>query len=299
MNIDTIPYIGEALAFTVAIVWASAVILFKKSGETVDPIGLNFFKNSLAFVLFIPTIWLAGETIFYSAPVEDYWLLFLSGALGIGVADTLFFSCLNRLGASLTAIVDCFYSPCMIGLSFLFLGEQLTVVQLIGAILIISAIVTATRRKGVEHLSRKDVIIGVTYGFLAMFIMAVGVIIAKPFLDTQPFFWVTEVRLLGGVVILLPVLMFHSRRKDILRSLKAPKGRIYLWLGSFVGAYLSMILWLGGMKYAQVSTAAALNQTNNIFIFIFAAIFLKEKINLQKTIGIILAIIGAVLVTFG
>jgi drug/metabolite transporter (DMT)-like permease len=70
-------------------------------------------------------------------------------------------------------------------------------------------------------------------------------------------------------------------------------------IGSFLGSYLAMIVWLGGMKYTQVSTASALNQTTNIFIFIFAAIFLKEKITKQKTIGIVLAIVGAVMVTFG
>jgi drug/metabolite transporter (DMT)-like permease len=70
-------------------------------------------------------------------------------------------------------------------------------------------------------------------------------------------------------------------------------------IGSFLGSYIAMIIWLGGMKYTQVSTASALNQTTNIFIFIFAAIFLKEKITKQKTFGILSAMIGATMVTFG
>lgn len=257
------------------------------------------FKNSLAFILFIPTMVIAGEEIFYEASTKEYALLLLSGALGIGVADTLFFSALNRLGAGLTAIVDCFYSPSMIFLSFLFLNESLDYLQIIGVILIISAILTAAHKKASSHLNRRDVIIGFIYGGLAMFIMAVGIVLIKPILDTKPFFWVTEVRLLGGLLILLPVILFHPKRKVIWNSLKKTEGSFNLWTGSFVGAYLSMILWLVGMKYTQVSTASALNQTNTIVIFIFAAIFLKEKINLLKMIGIILAIIGALLVIFG
>ena len=60
-----------------------------------------------------------------------------------------------------------------------------------------------------------------------------------------------------------------------------------------------MMLWLAGMKYTLASTSAALNQTSNIFIFIFAAIFLKEKINLQRVIAILLGVSGVFLVSFG
>lgn len=299
MSILALPYLGETLSLTTAVVWALAVILFKKSGESVHPIGLNSFKNLLATFLFIPTIWIFGESLFYDAPRNDYILLILSGALGIGIADTLFFMCLNKLGAGLTAVIDCFYAPSMIVLSFIFLGESMSLIQIVGVVLIISAILTATSKKASGHLSRNDTLLGVLYGFLAMVIMAVGVIMIKPILNTQPFLWVTEWRLIGGVLVLIPIVLFHKRRKLIINSVLNPNSKRVLFGGAFIGAYLSMILWLGGMKYTQVSTAAALNQTNNIFIFLFAAIILKEKMNSMKVIGISLGVIGAVLVTFG
>ena len=57
-------YLGEILALAAAVVWAFAVIMFKKSGEAVHPIGLNFFKGALAATLLVPTIWIFGETLF-------------------------------------------------------------------------------------------------------------------------------------------------------------------------------------------------------------------------------------------
>jgi drug/metabolite transporter (DMT)-like permease len=74
---------------------------------------------------------------------------------------------------------------------------------------------------------------------------------------------------------------------------------MYLISSSFLGAYLAMILWLAGMKFTMASIAAALNQTSNIFIFIFAAIFLKEPITPRRTAGIVLGVAGAFMVTFG
>jgi drug/metabolite transporter (DMT)-like permease len=69
--------------------------------------------------------------------------------------------------------------------------------------------------------------------------------------------------------------------------------------GSVIGAYLAMVIWLGGMKYTQTSIAAALNQTSNIFVFILAAILLREPVTLIRVIAIILAFAGAFVVSFG
>ena len=119
------PYLGETFALLAALVWAFAVILFKKSGETVHPLALNLFKNALAAGLFLPTMAIFGETLARQAPASDYLLLLLSGALGIGIGDAMFFKSLNCIGAGLWSIVSCLYSPFIISLSMIWLGERL------------------------------------------------------------------------------------------------------------------------------------------------------------------------------
>jgi len=292
-------YLGEAMALTTAVIWAFAVILFKKSGEAVHPIGLNFFKGALATILLIPTAWLFGETLLRDVPAREYWLLLASGALGIGIADTFFFMSLNVLGAGRSAIVDCLYSPSIISLSIIFLGESLTVLQIIGTTIIVSAVLSILVEKHEAIADRRQLFLGVTWGVLAMITMAVGIVMIKPLLSDSPLLWATEVRLVGGLIILMLVWMVHPARRAIAASIMAPQRWVYTVSGSFMGAYLSMILWLGGMKYTQASTAAALNQTSNIFIFIFAALILKEKITSIRLAAIGLGVIGAVLVTFG
>jgi len=296
---DLEKHLGEILALATAVTWAFAVILFKKSGEHTHPLGLNLFKNLLAVVLLVPTIWVAGETLFYPAPAEHYLLLLLSGALGIGLADTLFFKSLNVLGAGLSAIVDCLYSPFIISLSMLWLGENLSLWQIVGSLMIVSAVLTAAKERNQRPAEKRMIGFGFLWGALAMATMAVGIVMAKPILDEAPLFWVTEVRLVGGVIVILLALRFHRRRKEIVQSLVGAGHRFYTISGSLMGGYVSMILWLAGMKYTQASTAAALNQTSNLFIFIFAAMFLKEPITRLRTLGIILGVSGAILVTFG
>jgi len=296
--IETLPHIGETLSLLTAVAWAFAVILFKKSGETVHPVALNLYKNILAMILVLPTIPLFGETLFRSIPTNEYLLLLASGALGIGVADTLFFKSLNLLGAGLVAIVDCLYSPFIIGLSLVWLGDSLTVWQVVGVIMIISAVMTATSKKGSGKITRRNLWLGILFGVLAMATMAVGIVMIKPLLNRSPLLWVTEVRMVGGVMVLAVVLALHRKRRAIIGTIITTKGWRYTLSGSFVGAYLSMILWLAGMKYTYTSIAAAVSQTSNIFIFILAAVFLHEPINRQRMAGIILGVAGVLLVTF-
>jgi drug/metabolite transporter (DMT)-like permease len=291
------PYLGQALAGATAIAWALAVILFKKSGETVHPIALNLFKNSLAAVLFLPTLWLFGETLFRRVPAGEYLLLMASGALGIGISDTLFFMALNRLGAGLIAIVDCLYSPFVISLSFIFLSECMTTGQFVGAAMILLGVLLAGVERPKAGLKRKDLLLGILFGALALAGTAVGIVMIKRLLERSPLLWVTEIRLMSSIAVLMVILLLHPARRPIARSLLIAQGRAYTLSGSFVGGYVSMVAWLGGMKYTQASIAAALNQMSNIFVFIFAALLLKERVNPQRVIAIALAVGGALLIT--
>jgi drug/metabolite transporter (DMT)-like permease len=49
------------------------------------------------------------------------------------------------------------------------------------------------------------------------------------------------------------------------------------------------------MKYTLVSLAAILNQLSTVFIFLLAAIFLKEPVTVSRILAILLATVGAIL----
>ena len=55
--------LGQTCALLAAITWASALVLFKLSGERVAPIGLNLFKNTVALILL-------GATLLVLLPID-------------------------------------------------------------------------------------------------------------------------------------------------------------------------------------------------------------------------------------
>jgi len=292
-------YLGEILSVVAAILWAFAVILFKKSGESVHPIALNLFKNIFAMALFIATILILDIQFIQDLSTTFYLYLFLSGVIGIGVGDTLFLKSLNLLGAGLTGIVYCLYAPFVIIFSVLLLNETLTILQVFGVFLIVLAILIATYKRGKSQIKRERILLGILLAIFANIAFATGIVIIKPLLGHTPILWATLVRLIGGIFSLFIILIFLPERRKIIKSLTIRSSFPYTISGSFIGTYLAMLVWLAGIKYTQVSIASTLNQTNTIFIFLFAAIILKEPIDWKRSTGVLLAILGVALVTLG
>jgi drug/metabolite transporter (DMT)-like permease len=58
--------------------------------------------------------------------------------------------------------------------------------------------------------------------------------------------------------------------------------------GSVLGAWLSMFLWVFGMKYTWTTTASVLNQTTNIWVILLAAVFLREPLHARHYLAVAL-----------
>lgn len=288
-------HLGEGLALSSALFWAAAVILFRITGRTVHPLGLNFFKSTLAGFLFLALMLIVGETVFLQVSWKKYGLLILSGFIGIGISDTLLFASLNRLGAGIAAVVNSSYSPFVILLSLIFINERMSGIQLLGVLLIISAVLTISQEKQKIHIPRKDLLSGILLGTTAMFSLAVGIILMKPVLNESPLLWTSLIRSLGGAIPLFLVIFFNPKHHFIWKEVRSSQNMRPMIPGSLFG-FFSLLVWMGGMKYTQASQASALNQMNTIFIFVLGAIFLKEQITKGKILALILAMAGVLLV---
>ncbi|MBN2206188.1 MAG: DMT family transporter [Candidatus Aminicenantes bacterium] len=294
-----IPYIGEIFSVTAALVWAFAVILFRIVGRSVHPLALNLFKNVFALVLVVLTAAVFGVALTPDLGARPYLLMIASGILGITVSDTLFLASLNKLGASLTAIVDCFYSPFIIGFSMMFLGETMSALQIFGVALIISAVLTIGQKKHERAVPHRELLLGAGLGTAAMLTMAAGIVMIKPLLASVPLIWAVFMRLAGAAASLAIVFAVLPGRKELLRPLARRANLRVMAPAAFLGTYLSLMSWMAGMKYTFASVAAALSQLSTIFIFILAAIFLKEKATPWRILAIGLAFLGAYLATVG
>ncbi len=290
---------GELFALTTAVAWAIAVILFKKSGEKVPPFALNFFRVAVSSVLFVLMFIIIRKPIFGVAPLTDYLILIASGVIAIAISDTLFHMCLNRVGAGLNAIVDGLYSPSIVFFAWLLIGEKLGSWQLAGMGAVLLGVFIATKHDPPPGTTKRQLILGITWGVLAMLTLGIGIVIAKPVLNRSPVLWATAVRQIGSFLAMLPVAILLPSRRKIFSHFRPSSSWRYMIPGTVIGSFLALILWIAGMKYTQAGTAAILNQTSTIHIIIMATIFLGEPLTRRKVIAVVMTLVGILMVTAG
>lgn len=290
--------LGKILALTCALLWAVAVILFKRAGDSIRPLALNWYKTALTALVLAPVLFLQGLG---GLPPKDLGAVLLSGALGIAVSDTLFFIALDRLGASLAAIVDCFYAPFVMLAAWIMLGDAPRGAQIAGALFVIAAVLVVSFDTGHPHVrvDRRRMTTGILAGACAMAVMGVSINLMKPILSRGSLWVITELRVLAALVVLTGMMLLRRDRRELFASLAGHRAWRHALPGSFLGNVLAMTIWVAAFKYTSVNAAAILNQTNTIFVVLLATWLLKEPFTRHRLAGTLLAFTGAIMVLIG
>ncbi len=290
-------YWGEFLSVSCALMWAVAVILFRVAGLTISAWSLNLFKNTVGTALFLVTFLILYGVEWPEVPLSQLLILIFSGILGIAIADTFYLKALNLLGPSRHAILHCLFSPFVILLSFTFLGERMVMLQLGGFILILGGVFLVNLKKPRSEIRLKALEWGLLAGVGAEFLMAAGIVLTKPIVTEGSPVFVAGIRLFGGTGAMI---LWAGLRGSLRTNLDEFKSPDIPWktliVGSVLGTYLSMIVWIAGYKFVDASIAAILNQTSVIFIILLAALFLKEKVTPRRWIGTLMGVAGVILI---
>ncbi len=287
---------GEILSLACALSWAIGVVVMKHCGRSYPPLSINIFRNFFSFIMLLPLILIFEWNEIFSYTRENLLIIAISGLIGITLADTLFLYALKNIGASLMAVVECIYSPFVVLLSYLFLDEHLNLWQTIGFGLVLSAILIITVKPKTKPTGDK-VLQGIGVGLFATLIMSGALVMIKPILNQTPLLTTIGFRFLVANLGLMIVVGLQKKPAQVLRPLWGMQNFKDLLPSAFFGCYLSMILWIAGVKYTTASVAAILNQTSTVFIIVLAVIFLKEKITLKLVASSILATAGVLLTT--
>lgn len=291
--------LGELYSLAAALCWSLAVILLKKSGESLPPFALNLVKNLLCLAALGLTLLALGTGGWPGMPALPLALTLLSGALGIAVADTLYFRALNAIGAARMGVVGTAYSPSVILLAAVFLGERLSPLQLGGVALTLAGIVLVTYSRAATAVDATTLRHGALLGALSVATMAAGVVLAKPVLESHDFLWVVFLRVAAGVGLMLVLATARREWRALAASCRAVRHWPAVVAGSLMGSYVSLLFWLAGYKYASASIAAIINELAALFIVLLAAWLLGERLGRRQLAGGALALAGVMVAVFG
>lgn len=279
------------MALGCAVVWAAAVMLFRRLGA-VHPVSLNLFKNALAAALLLLTMALAGLRFDLHRSALDWACLIGSGVLGLAVADSLFLAGLRRVDTAVAAVADCAYSPTVIVISTLCLSEVPRSGFLWGAPLVmLGLLLVVWQPRGEAKVDGR----GLALLLGGVMTTAVGVVLAKPALCRSGLVEATTIRLLAGSTALLAVQLARGRGREALALFKPQAAWRVAVPATVLATYVSMLLWLGGMKYGTASRAALLNQTGAIVLMVMSRV-MGERIPARRWLGAALAVTGVAIV---
>ena len=284
--------LGEFLALGCAFIWALAVILFRRTNNVLPPFETNLFKIVLGFVLVWPTLLLVEGLTLPEYSLLEFGTVLLSGYLGIAVADTWYLRSLHLVGASRMGIISSLLSPFVILLSVLFLGETLNGLQMSGFALVMAGLLLVTWQANRELVDSEDLKKGMFYGVASIFLMAVGVVMVKEILETRSFMWTVQLRLFGGVAGMLIYVAIRGRFRQIMRQYQQPLPWGLIVTASFLGSYLSMMMWLYSYKLIPASVSSVLNQSANAWMVLLAWLILHEYVGMRKIYGLLLTTAG-------
>jgi drug/metabolite transporter (DMT)-like permease len=282
---------GDGLALTCALSWGVSVLLFRKLAS-VDADAVNLFKNTTASVLLLITMAIMGVGFDTSRSTSDWLILGASGILGLAIADTLFLAGLRRIDASIAAVTDCVYSPSVILVSTLWLGRSCAWASgWAGRSWSSGSCWFSLRSK----LSKPPDGVGVALALAGVVTTAVGgagEAGARQELARGSHHRSLVVRLYRSFLVSDRERPGEERFGPVQASADlAPRDPAML-----LGTYVSMLLWLGGMKYGTPSRTALLNQMGAIFVLLFSRFLLGEAVPRRRWAGAIVAVSGVVAV---
>ncbi|MEM9007916.1 MAG: DMT family transporter [Cyanobacteria bacterium P01_F01_bin.86] len=288
---------GEIAALGAAFLWALATVVYGHFGKSLSPLILNLVKGIIAIAFITLTLALQTNLQPELPGTAVVWLL-LSGAIGIGLGDTAYFTALNALGARQTLLMESLAPPLTALLALLFLQEQLSIIAWMGVFLtplgvtwVISERVPAPN--GIQIQPWR----GVMWALLAELAQATGAVISRGALaDTvvDPL-WSGLLRIVAGVVVLIGLVLapgWGQRQVGAqLQQLRSHRLLPWIALAAFLGTYLAIWLQQVSLKYAPAGIAQALLATSPLFVLPVAAM-MGDRVSWRATLGVLVAIGG-------
>eukprot|EP00752_Nemacystus_decipiens_P014405 g12814.t1 len=284
--------------------WAVSVVLYRRVGRVMPPVMLNMTKGLIA-VLLLSVVLLVDWLVFKNVPWSMSWgklgLMALSGVIGIGLGDTLFFAGLNRMGARRMLLLFTINPVITVLIAWALMHEPLSGLQLIGIALTCGGVAWVIAERNTKQSDGHVDLLGIVYGIGAATCQATGYLLSRHILlpggmTPAASAWL---RLLAGSLILvafLPMdrLLKHAGGEDHHHPAQPSRAQarvmffVALLLGTVGGIWLMQV----SAKHAdKAGVAATLLSTSPLFVLPIVAL-LGEHLSKRAVLGAVITIAG-------
>ena len=284
---------GEIASLVAALSWAVGVLWFRRILESESSTATNFRKCLHATLLF------ALVSSFQEYPPltgTHYWMLAISGFVGMSVGDTLLFSAIRRLGTARALMLHATAPLFTVALAYGFQGESLTAWQFTGVVAATlgTFLVVGDRRSDGPVRSGRELVRGVLEGLGAALGQAIGLVLVRAVMVDLPegssYLPICALRLLPAAFVLF-LMVWRSEP----RALRDAHAFAQAGLPSFVGTFLGIAFMVLGLSLTKAGIVGALTATTPIWLVIISFLFLRVRFGTATLTGVIVGVLGTVL----
>lgn len=291
--------IGEFAALLTSMVWAGTSVLFTKATQKVGSIIVNRMRSVLALVfLMLLNLAFYGYILPFNAEADRWMWFAISGAVGYALGDVLLFQSFICIGTQRGMLMMSLAPLMSAGLAWIFFGEILTGIQMLGVIVTLAGVAwVIVRRRSDTPNPFCSPVQGVLFGLGAATAQAVGFVLSKEGL-TDNFSPIAgnSIRMLAAVIVLWVLAGIQGKAGKTINAMRE-QPQVLGWLGiaAFTGPVLGATLSLFALQHTQVGIASTLIALPPVFLLPISWVVFKEKFDWSAVLGTLVAIGGVAL----
>jgi len=291
-------HVGEFAALFTACCWTVTALAFESASNKVGSIAVNLLRLLLAMVfLSVFTYFTRGRFFPDDAGSNTWFWLVLSGLIGFVVGDLFLFESYTIIGSRVAMLIMTLVPPMTAFLSWLMLGETLTLFNLFGMSLTLGGIVlvVVNKGKGEKMFSFAHSLKGILFAFIGAVGQAIGLVFSKVGMGDYNAFAATQIRIITGIIGFSIVITFWKKWQNVGLAVKNVSAVKRISLGAVFGPFLGVSFSLYAVQHANAGIASTIMAIVPVLIIPASVLFLHQKVTLKDVIGAAISVCGVAL----
>ncbi len=277
--------------------FAMASQVFTHYSRSTSSVWMNTVKTLVAFCAFAIAVIATGG---FSGPDLVYIsLLFLSGALGLGIGDWFLLTSFKEMGPGRTMILFGF-QPVIFGVfGFFIFNQVLNIEKFWGILFFVLCLVTISRES--FRVDRHFHLKGISMAFTGMCLDALGAMLSRYVFDHNPELSVFEgnlYRCLGALTFFFLFSKFKPMNFRTTWQKQSRRGQLILLIGSLFGTFVSLSFYMKALQSAHLASLAGIAITGTVFSSILECLIQRKWPSTHLMVAFIFFLCGMKLILF-
>jgi DME family drug/metabolite transporter len=294
---------GELAALGAAICWTVSAILYKEALLKAKPISANITRCVSTSIILVVSLTAIGKIgVLTSLPTYAVVLACVSGIIGLGFGDTLYMVSLKLIGVARAVPITCTYPLFSLLWAIFFVGEQVTLPVVLGAVTIVFGIwLLSLGEKADAVKTRKKILVkGVAYALATAVIWSVSITMidmAVTLPETSSLdhaLAINTIRVTAVAVSLLILSPIIDRDFGFLKMQRRTSAALIF--GGIVALGLGWFFLTYSFINTLESQAVPISSTTPLFSTLSGIVFLHEKVTARNAVGSIMIVVGIFLI---